>query len=74
MKEELSEEMVYITVDIPVPTFFRDAMLVVDPELEGLGQKLSQILAEEFNRLRAQAGDRGESPHPIRGQGSNQFH
>ena len=74
MKEELSEEMVYIRVDIPVPTFFRNIMLEIDPTFEGLGEKLSEILADEFNRMRAQTGDSVESPNPTRGQGSNRYH
>ena len=74
MKEELSEEMVYIRVDIPVPTFFRDAMLQIDPEFKGLGEKLSEILAEEFARMQAQTGGSDESPNPTRGQGNNRYH
>ena len=74
MKEELSKEMVYIRVDIPVPTFFRDIMLEVDPEFEALGEKLSQLIAEDFNKMQAQAGDSDESPNPTGGQGSNRYH
>ena len=74
MKEELSKEMVYIRVNIPVSTVFRDAMLEVDPQFEGLGEKLSQILAEEFNRMLAQTEDSDESPNPTRGEGSNRYH
>ena len=74
MKEELSEEMVYIRVDIPVPIFFRNIMLEIDPTFEGLGEKLSEILAEEFNRMRAQTGDSDESPNTTRRQGSNRYH
>ena len=72
--KELPGEMVYIRVDIPVPTFFRNIMLEIDPTFEGLGEKLSEILAEEFNRMRAQAEGSDESPNPAREQGSNRYH
>ena len=48
MKEELPEGMVYITLDIPISTVFRDELLQVDPEFEALGEKLSQLIAEDF--------------------------
>ena len=74
MKELLPEGMVYITVDIPVSTIFRDAMLEVDPEFEGLGKKLSQLLADEFNSAMAMTKVNDESPYPTRGQGSKRSH
>ncbi len=36
MKEPLPAGMVYINVDIPVSEAFRNAMIQLDPEFEGL--------------------------------------
>ena len=74
MKELLPEGMVYITVDIPVSTIFRDAMLEVDPEFEGLGKKLSQLLADEFNSAMAMTEDSDENASLTKGYGSNRSH
>jgi hypothetical protein len=74
MKEELSEEMVYIRVDIPVPTFFRNIMLEIDPEFEDLGKKLSQLIAEDFRNELTSTEASDESPNTTRRQGSNRYH
>jgi hypothetical protein len=66
--------MVYINVDIPVSEGFRNAMIQLDPEFEGLGMRLSQLLWEDFSNVRALAADTNTVPSPERGRGSNRVH
>jgi hypothetical protein len=74
MKEPLPVGMVYINVDIPVSEAFRNAMIQLDPEFEGLAMRLSQLLWEDFSKVRALADDTNEGPSPGRGRGSNLIH
>jgi hypothetical protein len=74
MKEELPEEMVYIRVDIPVPTFFRDAMLEVDPEFEDLGKKLSQLIAEDFRNELTSTEASDEISYPRKKDETKRYH
>ena len=74
MKEPLPEGMVYITVDIPVSTIFKAAMLQVDPEFESLGLVLSSLLADEFNSAKALTEDNGENDSLTRRYGNNRSH
>ena len=74
MKEELPGGMVYITLDISVSTVFRDELLQVDPEFEALGEKLSQLIAEDFRNELTSTEVSDESPNPTRRQGSNRYH
>ena len=74
MKEELSEEMVYIRVDIPVPTFFRDTLLQVDPGFEALGEKLSQLIAEDFRNELTSTEASDEISYPRKKDETKRYH
>ena len=74
MKEELSEEMVYIRVDIPVPTFFRNIMLEIDPQFEGLGEKLSQLIAEDFRHELTSTEASDEISYPRKKGETKRYH
>jgi len=74
MQETLPVGMVYINVDIPVSEAFRNAMIQLDPEFDGLAMRLSQLLWEDFSKVRALAADTNAVPSPERGRGSNRIH
>lgn len=74
MKEPLPVGMVYINVDIPVSEAFRNAMIQLDPEFEGLAMRLSMLLWEDFNKVRALAEDINEGPLSEKGKGSTKTH
>jgi hypothetical protein len=74
MKEELPEGMVYITLDIPVSTVFRDELLQVDPEFEALGEKLSQLIAEDFGNALTSTEASDETSYLIKKDEKNRYH